>query len=121
MRHDRVLVRKNKLYFWCPGCLIHHAVNTPTWSWNGDVKFPVFNPSVRTSYDKKVAGCHSWVGRGRAKPGQIEYLNDCLHDFAGKVVNLPPVAFVIARKRKQQALAQGRVDIWQIHIRRHGE
>ena len=122
MRYNRVLVRKNKLFFFCPGCLIHHAVVLPTWKWNNCKKFPVFSPSVRTSYSKKgISGCHSWVGCGRAKPGQIEYLHDSLHIFANKIINLPPVAFGLARKLREHRLSTGRIDIWQEHIRRGDE
>jgi hypothetical protein len=81
------------------------------WGWNNDVNAPVFSPSVLVTQDQwsppvtsenleqwraspweqhKVQHvCHSYVGMNNARPGQIEYLNDCTHELAGKIIDLP--------------------------------
>lgn len=73
------------LSFYCPGCKSHHGINTikdgvPKWSWNGDYNNPTISPSILV---KSIEVCHSFI-----KNGQIEYLNDCTHDLAGKTVNM---------------------------------
>lgn len=99
-----------------------HALNLtapdkPRWNWNGDVEKPMFSPSVNISWrepsdegwkliesgqasagERNYPGtdhrCHSFIGMGRAVPGEIEFLSDCTHELAGKVVplaELPPV------------------------------
>lgn len=88
-----------------------------SWTWNKDVDKPVFNPSVLVRWDSlslalraksqefyKTHGryptrqelpadvkhvCHSFVGCNGAQPGEIVYLSDCTHDYAGKTIPLP--------------------------------
>jgi hypothetical protein len=87
--------------FWCPGCNRAHALNN-SWSFNGDLKKPTFNPSVKVTgtvpmtdeeYDKIMNGekitpesftCHSFI-----RDGSIQFLNDCTHILAGKTVEVP--------------------------------
>lgn len=82
------------MYF-CPGCGCYHAPyirphkspNGASWEFNGDINKPTFNPSILTrveGLDGKVAICHSFVQDGR-----IQFLNDCTHPLAGKVVDIP--------------------------------
>ncbi len=74
---------------------------TPNWTWNGDTEKPTLRPSVLTraprmltdeEADRAVAGekivteevvCHSWI-----TDGQIIFLDDCTHKFAGKTMDL---------------------------------
>lgn len=81
--------------FLCPGCGFEHALHvsggkegSPKWSFNGDVDFPTFSPSVLVRWDfsdqRPDRVCHSFVRGGR-----IEFLGDCTHDMAGRTVDLP--------------------------------
>lgn len=109
------------LAFWCPGCDEVHAVKVregaaagPSWTWNGNVDAPTFQPSILIrsghyashyeagkhecwcTYDAAeiAAGrlpsgfscsvCHSFV-----TDGQIQFLGDCTHKLAGQTVPLP--------------------------------
>lgn len=64
--------------------------NGAQWEWNGNVDRPTFNPSLLVREygpnDEVVRVCHSYV-----KEGRIEFLSDCTHELAGKVVDLPEV------------------------------
>jgi len=101
-----------RLLFFCPGCKEMHQVTIgegdgPRWGFNGDYDRPTFSPSVlvRTghycsgrdgkecwcTYEErfgepapfKCSVCHSFV-----RDGQIEFLSDCTHALAGKIVVL---------------------------------
>ena len=90
--------------FRCPGCRESHLVG-PSWSFNGDVECPTFQPSIlvagkqveRDDAGKWTGGwvrgedgepldmrCHSYV-----TDGQIQFLGDCTHALAGQTVPLP--------------------------------
>ena len=89
-----------RVVFHCPGCKRGHYVQVklknasqgPLWSWNGSLEQPTFSPSILVTYDGPDAGkdgapqavCHSFV-----KDGQIQFLDDCTHELAGKTVPLP--------------------------------
>lgn len=93
-------VEGGRLMFWCPGCDEAHVVG-PSWSFNGDYDRPTFSPSIKVTgkrritddeYERIMAGekpdipdmcCHSFV-----RDGQIEFLGDCTHALAGKIVAL---------------------------------
>lgn len=112
-------VQKGKMAFYCSACQTGHFVvvdGTRGWTWNGDGNYPTFSPSVLVrSYgapdgremmtpDEEVEFqkmlndegmdsvyhskfgkiCHSFV-----EQGQIRYLTDCTHKFAGQTVPLP--------------------------------
>ena len=98
------------LMIWCLACNEPHRICTkqgkgtsyPIWTFNGNYKFPVFSPSILCYYDvhtrdkdgnitstRKHTTCHNFVGNNGAKPGQIIYLNDSAHKYAGKVLWLP--------------------------------
>lgn len=90
-------------FFYCPACKRPHLVNvTPdgggcTWSFNGDIEKPTLAPSVLTTLPpgtrqnadpEYVDGlppdvCHLFV-----KEGEIQYLGDCTHEFAGKTIQM---------------------------------
>lgn len=87
---------------WCPGCEQTHWIatarpNRPSWSFNGDVNAPTFNPSVRIQYEGPDAGqtdadgfrsppacCHYFL-----HAGQIQFCADSTHALAGQTVPLP--------------------------------
>lgn len=81
--------------FGCVGCRSVHLVyvksgatsSGATWSFNGDMKKPTFNPSIRirwNSPDGKEHTCHLNI-----RDGNIIYAGDCTHEFANKTVPLP--------------------------------
>lgn len=86
-----------KVAFMCPGCRTMHAVRVegqgrPLWGYNGDPDAPTFTPSVLVRMPDPDTGedllrCHSFV-----TDGKIRFLNDCTHELAGQVVDLPKVA-----------------------------
>jgi len=55
---------------------------TGCWSWNGDTEKPTIKPSVRTT-DGQGTVCHSFIN-----DGQIQFLSDSTHEFAGQTLNL---------------------------------
>lgn len=60
---------------------------TPCWSWNGDTEKPTLKPSIlsKAPYgpEKIEIRCHSFVN-----DGQVQFLNDCSHEFAGQTLDL---------------------------------
>jgi len=98
-----------RLMFRCPGCneihTIQHGVGIgPRWTWNGDVNYPTFSPSILVTgmlpmteeqHEAYELGyglpepipmrCHSFVADGK-----IQFLTDCTHALAGSTVELPP-------------------------------
>lgn len=100
MTDDKKLIRTDgkRWMFFCPGCKCAHGVND-RWTFNGDMDRPTFSPSILVrgvqpvtdaEADLILAGekieprplvCHSFV-----RDGQIQFLNDCTHELAGKTV-----------------------------------
>lgn len=85
----RSFLSKGSIWFLCPGCRIHHGAivdGSRGWSWNGDADRPTITPSVRVNGEigGEPISCHSFVANGR-----IEFLSDCIHEFAGKTIDLP--------------------------------
>lgn len=104
--------------FECPGCGYSHMMPTPqyngyngkcVWGFNDNFNKPTFTPSIlyRTghyipewngkgcwcSYNKEHPDCrfecvicHSFV-----TDGKIQFLTDCTHHLAGKIVELPDI------------------------------
>lgn len=72
-------------FFWCPGCNILHATDH-TWSFNGDLERPTFQPSILCNASFPESRCHSYVTDGR-----IQFLADCHHALKGQTVELPDV------------------------------
>lgn len=100
--------------FFCPGCHCGHGVwvhphrngKSGTWSFNGDMEKPTFNPSLLVSHDTWTPPvtlenmeeyrmrpwpqtkihhiCHSFV-----REGMIQFLGDCTHELKGQTVPLP--------------------------------
>lgn len=80
--------------FFCPGCKCGHAVwITPnkspsggTWTWNGDLDKPTFQPSLLITYDPppdRPKVCHSNV-----TDGMIHFHGDSTHSLTGQTVKL---------------------------------
>ena len=74
--------------FKCPGCGFLHAIHVkgparPTWTWNGSLDAPTFQPSVAVHWTEHGIAkvCHSFVTDGR-----IQFLGDCTHALAGQTV-----------------------------------
>jgi hypothetical protein len=82
------------LRFECPACGCVHEVRyegpQPCWSFNGDFARPTVSPSILVQWEQGEARqkhiCHSYV-----RDGQIQFLEDCTHELAGKTVDLPEV------------------------------
>ena len=72
-------------HFHCPGCDDIHTVGN-SWTFNGSMSAPTFNPSVLVKYGESRPGhrCHSFI-----KGGNIRFLADCTHDLAGLTLPLP--------------------------------
>jgi hypothetical protein len=80
--------------FFCPACGVAHWIPTAGsrgWTWNGSKERPTFAPSLlvlprgrREAPD--TPRCHMFV-----RDGEIEYLSDSTHQFAGKTVPMVPV------------------------------
>lgn len=79
---------RDKLAFFCPGCENVHAVviGDDGWEFNSDYENPTFNPSVLVDKEDPERICHS-----RIEDGKIKFYNDCHHELAGQVVELPEV------------------------------
>lgn len=83
----------NTIYFKCPACKIHHAVQVlgkeqPVWQWDQNAELPTFKPSIRVR-SHNAAGptcCHLFVTQGK-----LQFLDDCTHDLKGKTVDMIPV------------------------------
>jgi len=71
--------------FWCPGCSTHHAPRKNRWSLTGSMSSPTLHPSVVSIYGT-YKRCHLFV-----KDGNLVYLNDCTHKFAGMTIPLEPL------------------------------
>lgn len=78
--------------YFCPACDSLHVIWTaqyggpeggPLWQWDGDPLRPTFSPSILTSYGPS-RHCHCFI-----RDGQIQYLDDCHHDLAGRTIELP--------------------------------
>ena len=90
------------LAHWCPACKEMHdfAVDQPfgngaRWTWNENPAAPSFTPSMNIRIGPYPEGCHragtTEVCHYFLKDGQIQFLTDCTHDLAGKVVELPDI------------------------------
>jgi hypothetical protein len=85
-----------RFWFICPGCGELHAPyvegdekKVPVWWWNRSITRPTISPSIRASRDRGDAPskylCHIYV-----REGKVECLPDCLHDNAGKTLDMIP-------------------------------
>ena len=92
--------------FFCPGCKDWHGFFTnqvngvgPIWEFNGNMEKPTFKPSLLirgtvpvtdaeaeqimrgVKFEPVPFVCHTFI-----TDGQIQFLGDCTHEFAGKTV-----------------------------------
>lgn len=108
----------NELRFYCLGCKTDHAVwhaknaeypDHTVWDWNGSMDNPTFTPSILVKtghYAYSESRTHCWCTYNKEHPnkpspftcqrchsfitlGQIKYLHDCTHEFAGLTIELP--------------------------------
>lgn len=58
---------------------------TINWVWDGSVDTPTLYPSILTKGNNETGEhvCHSWINKGK-----VQFLNDCTHDLACKIVDL---------------------------------
>lgn len=74
--------------FFCLGCGQNHAAIEGRWTFNGNYEKPTLSPSIMVTapYMGEIENyvCHSFVTNG-----EIQYLNDCTHKFAGQTIELP--------------------------------
>lgn len=82
------------LFIQCPGCKNLHPIAVDpsahpagqSWTWNGSYDAPTFNPSLLCNDHYPSKRCHSFI-----RDGQIQFLDDCYHELAGKTVPLAPI------------------------------
>lgn len=71
-----------EFHFHCPGCGFGHWFKTtgtePKWTWNEDFDKPTVRASIRV---QSSILCHLFI-----TDGNIQFLDDCTHDLAGKTV-----------------------------------
>lgn len=88
---------------WCPGCEEMHCI-PDTWSFDGQLNIPTFNPSVKITGKQTVVVNGKWTGEwvrdAAGKPldycchyflraGQLLFQGDCTHALKGQTVALP--------------------------------
>ena len=79
------VVAGNRFYYWfhCPGCDVPHSFDQ-SWEFNGNHDTPTFSPSLLLKESPAHLRCHLFVING-----DISYLDDCTHSFAGKRIPIP--------------------------------
>ena len=93
---------------WCPACEEIHLAPHNGWTFNNDLDFPTFTPSLKhtgiQTINKDGRWTGEWVLDQNKKPipmcchyfiknGVIQYQNDCTHDFKNKHVALMPIPY----------------------------
>ncbi len=80
------------MLFYCPDCKEHRGYcvkgGPPKWEWDKSMTKPTFSPSLNVLEridGKSRTKCHLFVKKGR-----IQFLGDCLHELAGKTVDMTP-------------------------------
>ncbi len=95
MKVVKVEHKEKYLSFRCEGCKCNHQIPVkrtdvyPMWEWNGSYEKPTITPSILVNYDFSHPGrpkCHSFI-----TDGNIQFLNDCTHELAGKTVPLTKI------------------------------
>lgn len=92
----------NKWIFWCPGCHSHHWFDVTRWTWNGSLDKPTVRASILNNHTIKLqtsvlsnptelqTRCHIFI-----TDGQIQYLEDCTHSYAGETVPMEHLSWTI--------------------------
>lgn len=88
---------------WCPGCEEPHLI-PDSWSFDGNLEKPTFNPSVKITSKKRNIVDGKWIGgwpRDSAgnlidqcchyhlHAGELKFCGDCTHQLNGQTVPLP--------------------------------
>jgi hypothetical protein len=87
-------------YFYCPGCREYHSLNTTrpnnngtTFVITGTLDKPTVTPMINRTIEKFNSSKHaknpSHVCNSIIREGTIRFLENCTHDLAGRVVDLP--------------------------------
>ena len=108
-------------YYWCPGCdalhgiaiLPHTADNGAGWEFTGTLECPTYSPSQLTSWNQwqghdkpsKEFRCHTFI-----RNGQIQFLDDCTHEFKGQTLPLPPLPDWMIREQEEHDKAEKESD-----------
>jgi hypothetical protein len=83
-------------WMWCPGC--DHAVcipvvgedgsmpRGPSWTWDGNLESPTFDPSILQHQGERTHLCHSYVRAGR-----WEFPSDSTHALTGQTIDMVPL------------------------------
>lgn len=79
--------------FWCPGCGRGHVYQTPRWTFDGNVDYPTFSPSLlmfttELGSNVRKTECHLFV-----KAGMMAYCSDNPHTYNGQtmpMLDIPP-------------------------------
>lgn len=95
-RNGEKVITGKRVWFWCPGCDMHHAARVegpePRWGWNGSVDAPTFTPSLLVNGSAKPEELHPHTNSHRCHSyvtdGKIRFLNDCTHGLRGQTVPL---------------------------------
>jgi hypothetical protein len=69
-------------HFWCPGCKVAHGFQVPGWAFNNDMNSPTVTPSLLSTGGDRH--CHLFITEGK-----LQFLTDCNHVLAGKIVDIP--------------------------------
>ena len=65
--------------------------DTGNWSWNGDTEKPTLHPSILTKggrWDEDMTEYTEYVCHSFVNDGEVKFLNDCSHEFAGQTLPL---------------------------------
>ena len=95
---------ENQRLYWCPACKIHHVIDDK-WTYTGTEEKPTVRASVKAHWvktpdpmprdeddklilgkDGRIKGAEDMVCHHFITDGEIKYLNDCTHEFAGKTL-----------------------------------
>lgn len=105
------ILEGNMVAFYCKGCNQYHSININKdgtgWEFNENYESPTFTPSIKVTSGHYMTGHNGgcWCTYNKSNPdnpssfkclichcyvtnGKIEYLSDCSHDLAGKIVEM---------------------------------
>jgi len=68
---------------WKDGDTVEREKGYPCWEWNGDVDRPTITPSILCVRLGKTPRNHFFI-----REGNVQYLTDCEHEYAGKTIPL---------------------------------
>ena len=85
---------KKTYTIYCLACKTTHNINcnpelNGPWVFSGTTTKPTFKPACKLQYKDESGAL--FVCHFRIDQGEIEYLKDCTHKFAGVIMDLPDV------------------------------